>query len=200
MEKKMTAKDLLKLCNFAIERGQLNPVETYCEFTWWNNKFKPIVSLDGYYKEKETWFIVGSNECNVWERTRSKMPSPCGFYIVPDSLRIESVVHRPLTLNSLMHHSNTYNGEGTIGFLFSNSPVNYWVGINPFKTRIYRNWANETILCFHAEDRDSGEWVPFDRMKTDDIRVFDDSPNAWKKDWEVESGERKESEEKLWKQ
>lgn len=182
MEKFMLAKDFIKLCKFAVERGNLDPKKTYCEFTWWNKTFKPITSIDGDYATKETYFIVGDSECNSWKVTRSNEPTPCGFYITSDSVWIDRVVHRPLTLHEVMHWADEYNGEGTIGFLFSNSPVNYWVGINPFRTRIYKNFAGETILCFYADDRDSGEWKSFNMMKPEHIEIYDDSPKEFEKD------------------
>ena len=58
----------------------------------------------------------------------------------------------------------------TVGFLFCNSPINYWVDINPFKTRIYKNNDGETILSFYAEDRDSGEWTSFSNLTPNSIK------------------------------
>ena len=68
----------------------------------------------------------------------------------------------------------------TVKFLFSNSPINYYVDINPYKTCIYRNRAGETILALYVEDRDSSEWQPISRMKPSHIRLIDDSPLEFK--------------------
>ena len=68
----------------------------------------------------------------------------------------------------------------TVKFLFSNSPVNYRVDVNPYKTRVYKNQAGDTILALYAEDRDGGEWRPISGMKPDHIRLIDDSPSEYK--------------------
>ena len=64
-----------------------------------------------------------------------------------------------------------------VEFLFSNSPINYYVGINPFKTCIYKNRSNDTILALYAEDRDSGEYKSFSKMIPSYIHMTDDSLN-----------------------
>ena len=67
----------------------------------------------------------------------------------------------------------------TVKFLFSNSPINYYVDINPYKTRVYKNRGGETILALYAEDRDSGEWQPISGMKPDHIMLIDNNPLEW---------------------
>ena len=62
----------------------------------------------------------------------------------------------------------------TVEFLFSNSPVNYWVDINPFKTKIYKNGNGETILAFYVDDRDSSEWRPISEVKPEYIKLICD--------------------------
>jgi hypothetical protein len=59
-----------------------------------------------------------------------------------------------------------------VKFLFCSSPINYFVGINPFKTRIYKNRNDETILSLYVDDRDSGEYSSIEKLKADDIRIF----------------------------
>ena len=63
----------------------------------------------------------------------------------------------------------------TVGFLFSNSPINYWVDINPFKTRIYKNNDGETILSLYADDMDNGEWESFSNLTSNSIKQICES-------------------------
>ena len=94
---------------------------------------------------------------------------PTGFYIWKNAKSIDRVVHRPLTISHLLDSEFMLEFD-TVGFLFANSPINYWVDINPFKTRVYKNDEGETILSFYAEDRDSGELQPFSNMTSDSIK------------------------------
>jgi hypothetical protein len=55
----------------------------------------------------------------------------------------------------------------TVEFLFSNSPVNYCVDINPFRTKIYKNGNGETILSFYVDD--IGEWRYISKVKPENI-------------------------------
>lgn len=81
--------------------------------------------------------------------------------------------HRPLTLDTIFD-AKYLSDFDTVEFLFSNSPVNYWVDINPFKTKIYKNTNGETILSFYVDDRDSGEWRPISTVKPEHIKLVSD--------------------------
>ena len=169
----MTNKEFQHLLDMAISRGDLNMVgldKVYVMLTWWDDVFLPLITLDGSWRTGEKICVFGSREdaCNKWHNGL-----PCAFWIAKDAVRIEQATHRPLTLKSLYLMTGDKE-EAPRKFLISNSPRNVFVDINPFKTRIIRNWEGETMLCFYAEDRDSGEMVPFERMTEKDIIVIDD--------------------------
>lgn len=168
----MTNKEFQHLLDMAISRGDLNMVgidKVYVMLTWWNDEFLPLTTLDGSWRTGEKICVFGSREnaCNKWHDGL-----PCAFWIAKDAVRIEQATHRPLTLKSLYIMTGD-NEEAPRKFLISNSPRNVFVDINPFKTRIIRNWEGETMLCFYVEDRDEGEMVPFERMTEDRIQVID---------------------------
>lgn len=169
----MTNKEFQHLLDMAISRGNLKEVgldKVYVALTWWDDVFLPLINLDGSWRTGEKICVFGSKEdaCNKWHNGL-----PCAFWIAKDAVRIERATHRPLTLKPLylMTGDKEYAPRK---FLISNSPRNVFVDINPFKTRIIRNREGETMLCFYAEDRDSGEMVPFERMTEKDIIVIDD--------------------------
>ena len=168
----MTNKEFQHLLDMAISRGDLNMVgldKVYVMLTWWDDEFLPLTDLDGNWRTGEKICIFGSRECscNKWHDGL-----PCAFWIAKDAVRIEQATHRPLTLKTLYHMTGD-NEEAPRKFLISNSPRNVFVDINPFNTRIIRNWEGETMLCFYAENRDSGEMVPFERMTESSIEVID---------------------------
>ena len=142
----------------------------YVMLTWWNNEFRPLIKLDGNWRTGEEICVFGSREdaCNKWHNGL-----PCAFWIAKNAVLIEQATHRPLTLKSLYCMTGD-NEDAPRKFLISDSPRNMFVDINPFRTRIIRNWEGETMLCFYAENRDDGEMVPFERMTEKDIIVIDE--------------------------
>lgn len=162
----LTVEELKKLISMAVSQHDLDPYDTYVEFTWWDEKFKPLICTDCNFQQSEYILVFGEECCNTWSIKRDRMTIPCGFYIFNEAVRVENVVHRPLKLASL---TNTMDQFKYVKFMLAGSPVNSKVNINPFRTRVYKNLENETILAFYAEDRDNGEWLPFSRMKPENI-------------------------------
>jgi hypothetical protein len=162
--------DYLKMI---VEHHKLDPKNTYVEITWWDNVFRPLITTDCDRRESNYIMVFGNTLCNTYGKNGNGEVMPTGFWIYNDAYRAEQVIHRPLTLDTIFDAKNLSNFD-TVEFLFSNSPVNYWVDINPFKTKIYKNGNGETILSFYVDDRDSGEWRPISTVKTEHIKLVSD--------------------------
>ena len=189
----LTTLELNGLLHMATEKHKLDPEKTYVEFTWWKGVFKPLVDTDCSHDTSSYVMVFGENPCNFWKSFRHNGEHiPCGFYVLKDMVWPDRVVHRPITVSHIMD-SAFMMGFKYAKFLFSSSPVNYYVDANPYKTCVYKNWANETILCFYADDRDSGEWKSISRMKADDVRLVDDSPSRFGERSEPAGGRERNS-------
>jgi len=177
----VTTKELNGLLHMAMEKHNLDPKKTYVEFTWWDNVFRPLDITDCNWEKSEFIMVFGDTPCNTFYENSDGFVIPAGFWIFENAAYVEQVVHRPMTVSQVMDSEFMLQFD-TVKFLFSNSPVNCRVDINPYKTRVYRNRADETVLAFYAENRDAGEWAPISRMKPDHIRLIDDSPpeSKWK--------------------
>ena len=164
------------LLHMAVDRHGLDPANTYIEFTWWDNVFKPMTGFDCGMAGDKSWGILvfGDKNCNTFHKRDDGIVVPTGFWINRDAVYMDQVVHRPTTLKSLMD-SPMLLEQDEVRFLFANSPINYYVYINPFKTRVYRNWAKECVLAIYADDRDSGEYRPFSELKPGHIELIDDN-------------------------
>jgi hypothetical protein len=171
-DKQLTTSQFNKLLRMAVDKYGLDPKNTYVEITWWDNVFRPLNHIDCNWTESSNILVFGDDTCNSYRRLTTNTVFPVGFWIWKEAIDPESVIHRPLVVDNILD-SKFMAQFGNVKFLFSNSPVNYYVDINPFKTRVYRNCVNETILCFYVEDRDSGEWQPFESLKADHIKMFD---------------------------
>jgi hypothetical protein len=168
----MTNKEFQRLLDMAISRGNLNEVgldKVYVMLTWWNDEFRPLITLDGNWRTGEKICVFGSKEdsCNKWHDGL-----PCAFWIASDAVRIEQVTHRPRTLSTLYGMQGD-NENAPRKFLISDSPKNLFVDINPSRTRIIRNWEGETMLCFYVDDNSGERHTPFERMTEDSIEVID---------------------------
>ena len=172
---RLTTKDFHALLQMAIDKYELDPDKTYLELTWWDKKFLPATCDDCNYARSEYVIVFGDTPCNIWHLHDT--PIPCTFWINSGAVHEDQVVHKALSIYNLVHGKFMFDFE-YVKFLISGSPVNSRVSINPFKTRIYKNWNSDTILCLYVDDRDSGEWQPFSNMTADKIELIDDSPNA----------------------
>lgn len=164
----------------AADLHDIDPDRTYLEITWWDHVFKPIVSTDCNNEKQIFYLIVGEDPCQTIGKIKGTV-IPAAFSINKDACYVDQVIHYPLKLNSLLDSEFMLSFD-TVKFLFSSSPVNYHVDINPFKTCIYRNHANDIILSFYAEDRDSGEWMSFDDMQPSHLKVINYSPSRFAAD------------------
>ena len=175
-KRKIHPSELNSLLHMAVDRHGLDPEKTYIEFTWWDNVFKPMTDFDCGMAGGKSWglLVFGEENCNTFYKRSDGIVVPTGFWINKDAVYIDWVVHRPKTIKCLMDNQMLL-ADDEVRFLFANSPINYYVGINPFKTRVYRNLANECVLAFYADDRDSGEYRPFSELKPDHIELIDDS-------------------------
>lgn len=174
----MTTEEFNRLLRMAAGWHNLPLKETYVEFTWWEDKFLPLIMTDRDAAKSEFTLVFGQTPCNFWRRhvgSHECSRVPCGFYVEADQVRPEDVVHRPLTLDYLVDREWMLDMK-TVRFLFANSPVNYSVNVNPFRTRVYRNWALETVLCLYASDGGHEAKAPFSRMRPERICLIDDRP------------------------
>ena len=175
----ITTQELNGLLHMAVEKYNLDPEKTYIEFTWWDKKYRPLNITDCDWKKSEFIMVFGDTLCNTFYENSDGVVIPTGFWIFENAAYVEQVIHRPMTVSQIMDSRFMFQFN-TVKFLFSNSPINYYVNINPYKTRVYKNRASETILALYAEDRDSGEWRPISGMKPDHIMLIDDSPSEYK--------------------
>lgn len=175
-KRKLHSGELNSLLHMVVDRYGLDPANTYIEFTWWDNVFKPMIEFDCGRDGEKSWGILvfGDDNCNTFYKRSDGVVVPTGFWINKDAAYIDQVVHRPTTLKWLMDNPMLLEHD-EVRFLFANSPINYYVGINLFKTRVYRNLANECVLAFYADDRDSGEYRPFSDMNPGCIEFIDDN-------------------------
>lgn len=176
MSDPITTLELNGLLHMAVEKHGIDPNQTYVEFTWWDHVFRPLTDHDCNRQDSSFIMVFGDSLCNFWNSVRlGGKHVPCGFYIASDEVWPDRVVHRPTKLSWLLDNKFMLEFKHA-KFLFTGSPVNYFVGIDPFKTRVYRNWANETILCFYAAD--GGRMKPISAMTPDHIKFIDDGPIA----------------------
>ena len=170
----MTTRELNQLLHMAVEKHKLDPSTTYIEFTWWDKVFRPMTAFDCNRSKSWSILVFGEDNCSTFCKRSDGLVIPTGFWIWKDACYVENVVHRPTTVKWLMDNPMLLEFE-TAKFLFSNSPINYYVDINPFKTCVYKNRAGDSILALYAEDRDGGEWRPFSDMQPSYIRLIDDN-------------------------
>lgn len=175
----ITTQELNGLLHMAVEKYNLDPEKTYIEFSWWDKKYRPLNITDCDWKKSEFIMVFGDTLCNTFYENSDGVVIPTGFWIFKNAAYVEQVIHRPMTVSQIMDSRFMFQFN-TVKFLFSNSPVNYGVDVNPYKTRVYKNRAGDTILALYAEDRDSGEWRPISGMKPDHIMLIDDSPSEYK--------------------
>ena len=176
MNHNLTTNEFNTLLHMAVDKYDLDPSRTYVEFTWWDNVYRPLTSTDCNNSKSKFILVFGEHLCNTFYKNKDGFVIPTGFYICKNAVYSEKVVHNPMTIKQIMDSSFMLQFD-IIGFLFANSPINYYVDINPFKTRVYKNRGNEIILALYAEDRDSGEYAPFSAMQPSCIRMINDSIN-----------------------
>lgn len=173
MKRKILTAEFYNYLKMIVEYHKLEPKNTYVEITWWDNVFRPLMITDCDRRESKYIMVFGDTLCNTWGKNKNGEVMPTGFWIYNGAYRAEQVVHRSLTLDTIFD-PKCLSEFVTVEFLFSNSPVNYWVDINPFKTRIYKNGNGETILSFYVDDRDSGEWRPISEVRPEYIKLVSD--------------------------
>jgi hypothetical protein len=175
MRTKLLTAEFYNYLKMIVEYHKLDPKNTYVEITWWNNVFRPLITTDCDRSRDSKYIMVfGDTLCNTCGKNNNGEVIPSGFWIYNDAYCVEQVVHRPLTLDKIFD-AKCLSDFDTVEFLFSNSPVNYCVDINPFRTKIYKNGNGETILSFYVDDRDSGEWKHISEVKPEYIKVISES-------------------------
>ena len=174
-ERDITVKDFRHLLETAVSTHTLNPENTFVEFTWWDKTiFKPLIYLDRA-EHGNPLLVFGEANCAFYKAIGGDHVFPTGFYINPEATVAENVVCRPYTLRDVFYRSVlNYDDDKTVKFMFSNSPVNYYVQINPFQTKVYKNRNGETILTLYADDRDSGEFQPASKVEGKHIALLTD--------------------------
>lgn len=171
MNDMMTTREFNQLLHMAVQKYSLDPSKTYIECTWWDKVFKPFTITDCNWEKSEFIIVFGDTPCNTFH---DGVVIPAGFWVFSNAVYIEQVVHRPMTASEIIDNEFMLQFDN-VKFMFASSPVNYRIDINPYKTCVYKNRANETILALHVEDRDGGEWQPFSSMTSDSIKLVDDS-------------------------
>lgn len=174
-EQDIIVKDFRHLLETAVSTHKLNPGNTFVEFTWWDKTiFKPLTYLDRT-EHGNPLLVFGDVNCAFYKAVGGDQVFPTGFYINQNATVAENVVCRPYTLRDVFYRSVLdYDENKAVKFMFSNSPVNYYVQINPFKTKVYKNRNGETILTLYANDRDSGEFQSASKVEEKHIVLFKD--------------------------
>ena len=174
-ERDITVKDFRHLLETAVSTHKLNPESTFVEFTWWDKTiFRPLTYFDRT-DHGNPLLVFGEVNCAIYKAFGSDRAFPTGFYINPEATAAENVVCRPYTLRDVFYRSVLdYDENKAVKFMFSSSPVNYYVQINPFKTKVYKNRNGETILALYADDRDGGEFRPASKVEANHIALFKD--------------------------
>lgn len=174
-ERDITVKDFRHLLETAVSTHKLNPENTFVEFMWWDKTiFKPLIYLDRT-EHGNPLLVFGGAVCSFYKSVGCDRVFPTGFYINSNATVAENVVCRPYTLKDVFYRSVlNYDDDKMVKFMFSNSPVNYYVQINPFKTNVYKNRNGETILALYADDRDGGEFQPASKVEGKHIALFKD--------------------------
>ena len=172
MKTKILTAEFYNYLKMIVEYHKLEPKNTYVEITWWNNVFRPLITTDCDRSRDSKYIMVfGNTTCNTCGKNANNEVIPSGFWIYNDAYRAEQVVQRPLTLDKIFD-AKCLSDVDTVEFLFSNSPVNYCVDINPFRTKIYKNGNGETILSFYVDD--IGEWRYISKVKPENIKIIFD--------------------------
>lgn len=171
MKTKISTAEFYDYLKMIVEHHKLEPKNTYVEITWWNNVFRPLITTDCDRRESKYIMVFGETLCNTCGKNANNEVIPTGFWIYNKAYCVNQVVHRPVTLDYIFDAEYMCSFD-TVEFLFSNSPVNYWVDINPFKTRIYKNYNGETILSFFVDGGDSGKWKSISEVKPECIKLI----------------------------
>jgi len=173
MNNQMTTAEFNTLLRMAVDEHHLDPDSAYVEFTWWDHVYRPLIETDCNRAESEFIMVFGDDLCNICCNDKYGNPIPAAFWIYKDAGYIEQVIHRPIKVKCLLDSKFMLEFDKA-KFLFCNSPINYYVDINPFKTTVYKNSATkDTILALYAENRDSGEWRPFSGMNQNQIKLVE---------------------------
>ena len=171
MKTKILTAEFYNYLKMIIEYHKLEPKNTYVEITWWNNVFRPLITTDCDRRDSKYIVVFGNTSCNTCGKNINGEVMPAGFWIYNNAYCAEQVVQRPLTLDKIFD-AKCLSDVDTVEFLFSNSPVNYCVDINPFRTKIYKNGNGETILSFYVDD--IGEWRYISKVKPENIKIIFD--------------------------
>ena len=173
MFESITTKEFNSLLHMCVDASGADPSKTYMELTWWDGVYLPLVVEDCNRSESKHIMVFGQEKCNTYPWKVDGFQMPVGFYVWNNATEASKVVHRPLTVSDFMDRQFMLEFD-TVKFLISNSPINYAVDINPFKTRVMCNFDGDVILALHVENRDSGEWRPFSEMDIDRIKIVKD--------------------------
>lgn len=166
----ISTKDFNSLLHMCIDATGADPKKTYIEMTWWDGVYLPLTCEDCDRRDDKHIMVFGQDKCQTYPWEVDGYTMPTGFYIWKNATSVNQVVHRPSTVSHYMDSPFMLEFK-TSDFLIANSPVNYHVEINPFRTRMMFNADGDTILALHVENRDSGEWRPFSEMNKDRIVI-----------------------------
>lgn len=149
----MKISDFKKIINVVNEKTKdIDPSHVYIEFTWWTQKYKPLVYIDLDKYIQSYVLIFGETECN-----KTSNNEPCNFYLKTDSEYANMCIQYPWTLehlNAFLMADRPSLGLENIEFMLCSDdiPLNCTVEINPFKTQLLVKDDNTAILTFYASD------------------------------------------------
>ena len=169
----LTTHEFNQLLHMAVDTYKLDPKKTYIEFTWWDKVYRPAISTDCNTTKSHFILVFGSELCNTFYDCDG-IVIPTAFYTCKDVAYPENVVHYAMSASAMLDSSWMLSFDFA-KFLFANSPINYYVDVNPFKTRVMINRSGDAVIALYAEDRDGGEWRPFNEMEPSRIKLIDDA-------------------------
>ena len=148
----MKITDFKKIINVVNEKTRdIDPSRVYIEFTWWTQKYKPLVYIDLDKYIQSYVLIFGSDCCN-----KTYDNEPCNFYLHSNADNVNTVIHYPLTLKDIDFWlpANNKAEFKNIEFMMCSDdiPLNCTVEINPFRTQLFIKEDETAILAFYASD------------------------------------------------
>ena len=75
----ITTHEFNSLLHMAVEKHNLDPENTYIEFTWWDKKYRPLDITDCNWKKSEFIMVFCDTLCNTFYKNSGGDVIPTGF-------------------------------------------------------------------------------------------------------------------------
>ena len=146
--------------------GGIDPTKVFVEFTWWAGKYKPLIAFDCDMETNTNILVFGNEECG--KNTKS-YPYPTYSYGIPKYA---------ITLDKVIKMVEIAQFDEINFLLMSDDvPVNCFVDINPFKTKLFIKPIpkyDKHVLAFFASDGGSESKKSIYKLTTNSIEIVKD--------------------------